>query len=325
MGRHPRIEGKALIYFISSKGRNGQKIFRDDNDKIYFRSLLKKQKIKGKLIFYGYVLLPDLYACILETSKNNLIQSMHRINSDYANYFNRRHHCRNKLFHDRYNCFIIEKKQYLTEVSRYLHLLPVKERAVKLPMLYGWSSLPGYVSKNKQEDWINYNCILRILNENNLIASSDYKKYLSEGIKEKISSPFKNLKASNILGSDEFKKEIYQTKLSNKVSYQDDLTLAKKIIELVNQNSTWPSLKAKKKRIAKAVLSRSATIYFLKKFTELSNQQISRFFHSLKTSSISQMSRRFNLAKENYKSLKKISDSLESKIKAIAIDKNEKD
>ncbi|UCC38798.1 MAG: hypothetical protein JSV96_13385 [Candidatus Aminicenantes bacterium] len=82
MGRHPRIEGKALIYFISSKGRNGQKIFRDDNDKIYFRSLLKKQKIKGKLIFYGYVLLPDLYACILETSKNNLIQSMHRINSD---------------------------------------------------------------------------------------------------------------------------------------------------------------------------------------------------------------------------------------------------
>ncbi|UCC38799.1 MAG: hypothetical protein JSV96_13390 [Candidatus Aminicenantes bacterium] len=192
-------------------------------------------------------------------------------------------------------------------------------------MLYGWSSLPGYVSKNKQEDWINYNCILRILNENNLIASSDYKKYLSEGIKEKISSPFKNLKASNILGSDEFKKEIYQTKLSNKVSYQDDLTLAKKIIELVNQNSTWPSLKAKKKRIAKAVLSRSATIYFLKKFTELSNQQISRFFHSLKTSSISQMSRRFNLAKENYKSLKKISDSLESKIKAIAIDKNEKD
>jgi len=118
---------------------------------------------------------------------------------------------------------------------------------------------------------------------------------------------------------------MYQTHLSNKASFRDDLTLAKKIIEVVNQNSVWPSLRAKKKRIPKSILSRNAAIYFLKKFTGLSNQQISRFFYSLQISSISQMSRRFNLAREKHKSLKKISDSLEAKIKATALDKHEQD
>lgn len=320
MGRLPRIEGKALVYFVSSKGRNGQKIFRDDQDKIFFRNLLEQQKIKGKLTFHAYVLLPELYACILETSRNNFVQSMHRIHSGYANYFNRRHHCRNKLFHDRYRCFVIDRARHFSEVSRYLHLLPVKTKAVKSPHLYSWSSLPGYTYKNKQEDWISYSPILNSFDKNEPRAIANYHKYINEGLERKIASPFEKLKKTTILGSDDFKRGITEDqKLNNFMSQKDDFTLAKKIIELVHQNSTWPSLRAKKKRIAKAILLRNAAIYFIKKFTDLSNQQICRFFPSLQISSISQMSRRFSLALGKHKSLKKIVNSLESKIKVIVI------
>lgn len=145
---------------------------------------------------------------------------------------------------------------------------------------------------------------------------------MKEGMKKKVTSPFKNLRKTIILGNERFKKEIYKNQQPHPIVPQkDDLALAKKIIKLVTQNSTWPSLKAKKKRIAKAVLSRNAAIYFLKKFTDLNNKQISHFFPSLHISSISQMSRRFNLVKEKYKSLKKITDVLESKVKAIALNK----
>jgi len=323
MARHRRIEGKALVYYVSSKGRNCQEIFKNNQDKIYFINLLKQQRIKSKLTFYSYVLLPHLYACLMETHKNNFIQSMHRINSGYANYLNRHYHYKSKLFHDRYKGYIIEKKIYLAEVSRYLHLLPVKAGLAKLPTHYEWSSFPGYVYKKKREDWISYSTILGMFNGATQKTAFSYQKYVEEGIKKRISSPFKDLKEDIILGSEEFKIELYKNLKNNEIASQkEELTLAKTIIELVNQVSSWPSLRRKGRRVAKTSFVRNAAIYFIKKFTDLSNLQISHLFKYLKKSSISQMSRRFTLAKENNPSLKKISEALESKIKAIAL--NEK-
>lgn len=324
MGRHPRIEGKSLVYYISAKGRNGQHIFKDEKDRTYFISLLNKQKIKSKLVFYAYTLLPELYACLLETNKNNLVQTMHRINSDYANYFNRRHRSRHKLFHDRYNCYIIEKKRYLAAVSRHIHLLPVKKAAVKRPQLYEWSSYSGYISCDWREDWIHYDCILSQFSKTAEAASSAYKHYIEAGIKTRLSSPFVGLRKGIILGSEKFKQEISAFQNTDGIQDQkDEFALARKIIKLVDLDCGWPSIRAKRKRIARAILSRNAAIYFLKKFTDLSNQQICRFFAPLKVSSISQMSRRFHLIKEDNTSLKKIADALESKIKIIALSENQ--
>ena len=320
MGRHLRVEGKDLAYYVSSKGKDGQDIFKDDQDKIYFINLLKQQRIKSKLTFYGYVLLPDLYACILETSKNNFIQSMHRINSGYANYLNRRYQYKNKLFHDRYKGYIIEKKNYLAEVSRYLHLLPVKAKIARSPIHYEWSSFKGYVSKKKREDWISFNTILDMFNAKSRKAAFQYQKYVNEGIKEQISFPFKDLKEGIILGSEDFKRELYKKLEIKEIrSQREELILAKTIIQLVYQFSSWSFLKRKKRYAASSTLMRNATIYFIKKYTDLSNHQINQFFQSLKKSSISQMSRRFALAKENNPSLEKTTKSLESKIKAIVL------
>ena len=323
MGRHRRIEGKALVYYVSSEGRRGQEIFKEDQDKIYFINLLKQQRIKSKLTFYGYILLPDFYACLMETCKNNFILSMHRINSGYANYLNRRYHYKRKLFHDRYKCYVIDKKTYLAEVSRYLHLLPVKAGIVKSPIQYEWSSFPGYIYKTKREDWIAYNTILSMSNEASQKAAFCYQKYVNIGIKERISSPFKDLKKDIILGSEDFKKKIYKNLKNNEVTTQkEEFSLAKIIIELVNQTTSWSSLRRRGRRVATTSLVRNAAIYFIKKFTDLSNLQISRFFQPLEKSSISQMSRRFILSKENNPSLKKTSETLESKIKSIVL--NEK-
>ena len=139
MGQATRIEGRALTYYISSEGKSGTNIFRDDEDRLYFVNLLRQQKIKSKLTFYGYVLLPKQYSFLMETSINNLSKSMHQIKSGYANYFNRRHSRKNKLFKDRYSCFVIEKKNYLVELSCYLHILPKKDRVTKSLFQYTWS------------------------------------------------------------------------------------------------------------------------------------------------------------------------------------------
>ncbi len=305
MKRAPRIEGKALTYYISSEGKSEQKIFMDDEDKLFFINLLCQQIIKNNLKFYGYVLLPKQYSFLVENNGNFLSRSMHRINSDYANYFNRRHNHRNKLFKDHYSCIVINKKYYLAEVSYYLHLLPKKNGVAKSIFQYKWSSLPGYINREKREDWIDYNSILSMFNGKSCNASLNYQKYIKKSLKKQNAFPFVNLIEGNILGSEDFKREVLKKQHLNKIDSQKGIP-AKKIIELAAQ---FPHLSP--------ILSRNAAIYFIKKYTDLSNQKISSYFKSLKKSSISQMRRRFSLAKEKNETIKKITNSLEEKIKII--------
>jgi len=318
MAQAARIEGRNLTYYISSEGKNSTNIFKDDEDRLYFINILRQQKIKSKLTFYGYVLLPKKYSFLMETSVNNLSNSMHRVKSGYANYFNRRHNRKNKLFKDRYSCFVIDKKEYLAELSCYVHILPEKNRVTKSLFQYKWSSLPGYINRKKREDWIDYDSILSKFNGKDNKASLNYQKFIKKNLKKQTTSPFKNLRGSIILGSKHFKKEVLKKHHLNKIAIKkDEDILAKKIIELATQSTLWPSLKNKKKRLKKTILSRNAAIYLIKKYTDLSNQQISTYFKSLKDSSISQMSRRFDLIKKKNKTIKKISGSLEKKIKKL--------
>jgi len=157
-----------------------------------------------------------------------------------------------------------------------------------------------------------------MLNGKSHKASLNYQKCVKKNLNKQISSPFKNLRESIILGSEHFKKEVLKKHHLNKIALQkNEDILAKKIIELATQPTLWPSLKNKKKRLKKAILSRNAAIYFIKKYTDLSNQQINTYFKSLQNSSISQMSRRFNLIKEKHKAINKISTFLEEKIKKL--------
>ena len=313
-GRIARIEGKALTYFISSEGNKGINIFMDYKDKLYFLNLLRQQEIKKNLKFYAYVLLQNQYSLLVETYKNILSKSMHRINSDYANYYNRHHKHTSKLFRDRYSCFIIDKKNYLADVSCYLHLLPKKNNMPKSLYQYKWSSLPGYLNKEKREDWIDYDCILNMFNEESHNASLNYQKHIKNSLKKQISSPFKNLKGSIILGNEDFKKEVLKKHLLNKTNPQgNEDALTKKIIKLATQPQHWSSLKVKNKKIEHAILARNAAVYFIKKYTDSSNKQISTYFKSLNKSSISKMNQRFNLIKEKYQPVKTIYTSLEKK------------
>jgi len=320
MARLPRIEGEALLYYIYSEGRNNEIIFQDDQDRLYFKNLLRQLKIRGKLTFYGYVLLPRQYIFLLETQKKNLCQCMHLINSHYVNYYNRRHNRRNKLFRDRYKCFVVDKRNHLLEVSCYLHVLPEKEGLTNSLLTYQWSSFPGYIKKERREDWIDYDRILKQFPFDDQDGSSAYEKFVHQKQTGNISSLFKNLRNRNILESRDFKKEIHRSQvLSSQSSQEDGDAIAEKIIELVNHSSSWTSLKNKRKKLRAKNLSRNAAIYFLKQYTDLDNQQINGYFRSLNKSSISQMSRRFNIAKEKNRAVAKISDSLEKQITKIVL------
>src|ERR1700682_995896 len=63
---------------------------------------------------------------VVMTPEGNLSQWMHQLKTAYTVYFNRRHQVVGHLFQGRFKSTVIEAEKYLLEVSRYLHLNPVR-------------------------------------------------------------------------------------------------------------------------------------------------------------------------------------------------------
>lgn len=89
----------------------------------------------------GYCLMPDHYHLIIETGKDPLSKVVSSLLISYCTHFNRRYEQRGPLFEDRYKSIVVDKESYFWELSRYVHLNPVRAGLVEDPMAYPWSSL----------------------------------------------------------------------------------------------------------------------------------------------------------------------------------------
>ena len=63
---------------------------------------------------------------LLTTPDGNLSEFMRHFNIAYTYTFNRRHKRSGHLYQGRYKSFLIDADTYLKEVSRYIHLNPVR-------------------------------------------------------------------------------------------------------------------------------------------------------------------------------------------------------
>jgi REP element-mobilizing transposase RayT len=85
----------------------------------------------------------------VETPEPNLSAGMQYFNGSYTSYFNHRHHRCGHLFQGRFKGHLIEENGYFLEVSRYIHLNPVRAKMVASPEQYPWSSYHGNQRANR--------------------------------------------------------------------------------------------------------------------------------------------------------------------------------
>ena len=106
---------------------------------------------------------------IVETPKANLSEFMRQFNISSTGYCNRRHRRIGHLYQGRYKAIVVDKDSYLLELSRYVHLNPIRikskmqrparERTEEI-LRYRWSSLTGYIDGKRQDSWITYGTVL---------------------------------------------------------------------------------------------------------------------------------------------------------------------
>jgi hypothetical protein len=102
------------------------------------------------------------YHLLVETPRANLSRLMHYLNGAYTNYLNRKRRRSGHLFQGRYKAIVVERESHLLELSRYLHLNPVRARLLAHPEDYPYSSFRAYVSRG-EDDLVERDLILGMM------------------------------------------------------------------------------------------------------------------------------------------------------------------
>ncbi len=148
------------------------------------------------------------YHVIVETPKGDLVKIMHGINGRYTGYFNRKYRRSGHLFQGRYKGILVDKDAYLLQLSRYVHLNPVRAKIVERPEQYGWSSYPGFIGRSRECSWVAYSWIFYAFGTDVETTKKKYQKYTEESFESAIERPAKNLFGQIILGGKDFVEKI---------------------------------------------------------------------------------------------------------------------
>ena len=213
MVRPLRIEYPGAWYHVACRGNRRSRIFGDDKDRLRFLKTLKESVEAFNVEMHGYVLLDNHFHFLLRTPEANLGRFMHRFNTAYITYYNLRHHRSGHLYQGRYKAILVEADEYLLELSRYIHLNPVRfkkyrdtpiEEKSKILRDYRWSSLPGYLKIQSRDDFLRHNVVLAYMGGDYKKGRLRYRDFVLRGLSKKLANPLEEVKAGAILGSDSF-------------------------------------------------------------------------------------------------------------------------
>lgn len=142
MPRQPRLDIPNVLHHVIVRGIEKRDIFADDADKERFISRLSELLTKGSTKCYAWSLMSNHLHLLLMPTTVSLSETMRRLLTGYAVYFNRKYQRSGHLFQNRYKSILCEEEPYFLELVRYIHLNPLRAGLVSdLESLerYPWS------------------------------------------------------------------------------------------------------------------------------------------------------------------------------------------
>jgi REP element-mobilizing transposase RayT len=184
MPRQARLDAPGVLHHVIARGIEQTTIFRTDTDRQDFLARMAALCEAGAWLVYAWALLPTHFHLLARTAQGSLPASMRKLLTGYVVNFNRRHKRFGHLFQNRYKSILCEDEPYLLELTRYIHLNPL--RAGMLSGLqeletYPWaghSALLGTVSR----PWQATDAILAYFGRRRRQAIARYEEFVAAGV-----------------------------------------------------------------------------------------------------------------------------------------------
>ena len=184
MPRQARLDAPGVLHHVMTRGIERTKIFRNRNDREDFLSRLEERVRAGGWVVYAWALMPNHIHLLVRTGLQPLSTNMRKVMTGYVVNFNRRHKRFGHLFENRYKSIVCEEEAYLLELTRYIHLNPLRGGVVAdLPKLkeYPWtghSVLMGKIGR----DWQDTESILTFFSPKLQQARVAYERFVADGV-----------------------------------------------------------------------------------------------------------------------------------------------
>jgi hypothetical protein len=138
---------------------------------------------------------------------------MHRLQTAYTVYFNRRHQRHGHLFQGRFGARLVDEDDYILKLSRYVHLNPVFVKAheektnqerVKILRHYRWSSYRSYIGLDTRLDFVDHEPVLALMGRPKKKQPALYRRFVEGGIRNIDTAFIESKQRSRFcIGSDE--------------------------------------------------------------------------------------------------------------------------
>ncbi len=131
MPRGPRLDAPGTLHHVMVRGIERRPIFRDERDRQDFLQRLAGLVASGAVRVYAWTLLANHAHLLLRTGPRPLARTMRCLLTGYAGAFNRRYRRVGHLFQNRYKSIVVEEDPYFLELTRYIHLNPLRAGLVR--------------------------------------------------------------------------------------------------------------------------------------------------------------------------------------------------
>jgi putative transposase len=173
-----------------------------------------------KVEVHCFILMRNHFHFLLTTRLANLSRFMQRLNTAYTVYFNKRHDRVGHLFQGRYKAILIDVESYLLELSRYIHLNPVRtdffsnktiREKIQYLETYEWSSYRRYLGKASRWNFVHTEMVLNMIGKGGARAYEEYKEFVIDGLRGEVTDPLERKDGQVVAGNPEFVKWVFST------------------------------------------------------------------------------------------------------------------
>ena len=313
MARQLRIEYAGALYHVTARGNERKDIYINDKDREKFLEYIQLCHERWGIKIHGYCLMNNHYHLLLETPQANLSRSMQYLNTGYSIYYNLNHKRTGHLFQGRYKAILVEKDEYLLELSRYIHLNPVRAGITKKPEEYFWSSYKFFFKDVLIPEYLELETTMSYFKD-----KKEYERFVSEGIGKGDKELTGEIVSGCLLGTEGFIEEITKKYLMGEKRLED-----------------LPGLKElKKRRVDQATMLKTINedesisekdkikliIYFMRKFTDKTLREIAEeYFKGRSISGVNKVVKRVEDRIRKEGSFGEIIKSIEEKMSKVKV------
>lgn len=203
MSRPLRIEYPGAYYHVTARGVARQDIFPSDGSRWDFLQLLAAAHERWGIVYHGYCLMGNHYHLEIESPDGYLSRPMQWVNHKHAATVNWRQDRVGHLFQGRFSSAVVEAESHLHELTRYIHLNPVRAGLVAHPADYAWSSYGAYVGLAPKPAWLQTERTLGRFGKTPAEQRRRYREFV-ESPDVVVANPLRELAFGAVVGNERF-------------------------------------------------------------------------------------------------------------------------